>query len=172
MVAGHKRYCLFWDYFSLKRWVKRFRGQPVATHHNSNVQSKGHHTTETKDAKNRDDTQNFTFIQCGYESDCTYVFNAQCWNYHRAYMFMFKKNKNLFWFLCNQHRVKFIHTCSNICIFLFKSFNKWSWWFYSEWMNLLCDHDYLELEVSIFQDTIRICLRALRTLGMSKEFKI
>lgn len=41
----------------------------------------------------------------------------------------------------------------------------------SEWMNLLCDRDYLELEVSIFQDTIRICLRALRTLGTSKELK-
>lgn len=50
-------------------------------------------STETKDAKNRDDTQNFTFIQCGYESDCTYLFNAQCWNYHRAYMFMFKKKQ-------------------------------------------------------------------------------
>lgn len=50
-------------------------------------------STENKDAKNRDDTQNFTFIQCGHESDGTYVFNVQCWNYHRAYMFMFKKTK-------------------------------------------------------------------------------
>lgn len=48
-------------------------------------------STENKEAKNRDDTQNFTFIQCGHESDGTYVFNVQCWNYHRAYMFMFKK---------------------------------------------------------------------------------
>lgn len=46
-------------------------------------------STGNEDAKNRDDTQNFTFIQCGHESDGTYVFNVQCWNYHRAYMFMF-----------------------------------------------------------------------------------
>lgn len=76
--------------------------------------------TENKDAKNRDDTQNFTFIQCGYESDGTYVFNVQCWNYHRAYMFMFKKKQTRIY-----SGFSVINKGSNVCIFLFKSFNKW-----------------------------------------------